>query len=79
MSERGTPGPKGDKGDTGARGLQGLKGDKGDPGSAAPINYTQSSNSTSLTGAITGVNWDTRYKTVTYSTDDGNSLTINYG
>lgn len=85
----GPKGPKGAKGDRGPKGDKGDKGEKGDRGPQGPagtsvstgggaLTITDKSRKKSLTGVITGIDWDTRHKSVTYSTDDGKSLTINY-
>ena len=79
MSERGTPGPKGDKGDRGERGLQGLKGATGPAGAGSkPITTRNSTSKTSLLGTIVGIDWDVRHKTVIYTTEDGQTMSINY-
>ena len=71
------PGPSGPQGKQGKQGERGPAGPQGDPASASPVTVTDSRNSKSLTGTIKEINWDTRHKTVTYVTVEGESLIIN--
>ena len=77
------PGPVGPQGEQGKRGLPGPKGKQGErgsdgsPSSSSPVTVNDSRNSKSLTGTIKEINWDTRRKTVTYVTVEGDSLSIN--
>lgn len=77
---KGEKGPKGDKGDIGEKGDRGPQGPSGASVSASggPITITDKGRKQSLTGVITGIDWDTRHKTVTYTADDGSSISINY-
>ena len=75
-----TPGPQGKQGQRGLTGLQGKQGEQGkqgDSASASPVTINDSRNSKSLTGTIKEINWDTRRKTVTYVTVEGDSISIN--
>ena len=89
MSEENTninlKGPKGDKGPKGAKGEKGVQGEKGERGlqgeaaqggASTPVTITDKNAKTSISGNITQITWDARRKSVTYATDDGQSMTI---
>ena len=73
----GATGPKGETGPAGPAGPAGPVGPQGDAAGASAITINDTRNSQRLTGAIKEINWDTRRKTVTYVSVDGQSLTIN--
>ena len=77
VGPQGEQGEQGKRGPSGPRGKQGERGPHGDSASASPVTVNDSRNSKSLTGTIKEINWDTRRKTVTYVTVEGESLVIN--
>ena len=84
---KGLKGEQGKQGKQGEKGVQGLKGEQGEQGpkgtatsvtGGSTMTITHVNQNESLSGTIVGISWDTRYKKVTYTADNGESLTIKY-